>query len=147
MTVAFVGGGDLWCANAFYAYDEKLPGFVITSDQKTRHISMLTKRLDSSEDVLESAIERAEAGILAENEIVTGSIVLETEKIGLIRGLQFRARISRGDNSLVSRSRLLYLKRFPYAVLSGSDLWTLELIEAKFTDNRLGFGKKLIWKK
>ena len=37
-----------------------------------------------------------------------------------------------------------YLKRFPYARLMETTLWTLKLSFVKYTDNRLGFGKKLI---
>ena len=38
-----------------------------------------------------------------------------------------------------------YLKRFPFAILSNTKLWTIRLIGIKMTDNRLGFGKKLYW--
>ena len=39
------------------------------------------------------------------------------------------------------------LKKFPYAVLMKTTLWILEIEYIKMTDNRLGFGKKLIWEK
>ena len=79
------------------------------------------------------------------NNIVSGTVALETETIGMIRGLQFKANIIKCSDSLLDKNRLLYLKRFPYAILKGGDLWELEIIELKFTDNRLGFGKKLHW--
>jgi len=123
LTLSVTDGDDLWCSHAFYAYIEEEQTFVITSEEKTRHIGLLSKNPD----------------------LVAGAICLETETIGLIRGLQFRAISSKCDDNLINRYRLRYLKRFPYAILKGGDLWLLKLTEAKLTDNRLGFGKKLLW--
>ena len=39
------------------------------------------------------------------------------------------------------------LKRFPYAVVAPLELWHLEADMLKYTDNTLGFGKKLIWQR
>lgn len=123
LTLATANEGAVWCCNAFYAFDEKESALIITSEKTTRHVAM---------------------ALLSPN--VAGSIVLETETIGLIRGLQFTASIEQCPSSLTNRHRLIYLKRFPYAVLSGSDLWILKLSELKYTDNRLGFGKKIYCK-
>jgi uncharacterized protein len=35
--------------------------------------------------------------------------------------------------------------RFPVAALMDTRLWIVRLTFIKMTDNRLGFGKKLIW--
>jgi len=123
LTLAVTDGGDIWCSHAFYVFIEDEQAFVITSDDKTRHIGILNKNPD----------------------LVAGAVCLETETIGLIRGLQFRAVSSKCDDSLMNRYRMKYLMRFPYAVLKSGDLWILRLTEAKLTDNRLGFGKKLLW--
>ncbi len=116
--------GDLWCANAFYVFDEQEEGFIITSEEKTHH-----------------------AQLFLENPVVTGSVVLETEEIGIIRGLQFTGTVRRCDGGLFDRCRLKYLRRFPYAVFKGGEVWLITLDRAKYTDNRLGFGKKLLWKR
>lgn len=121
LTLAVTDGDDLWCANAFYALNEKDNTLIITSEEKTRHIEIALR-----------------------DGRIAGSIVLETETIGMIRGLQWKGRIVRGDNSITSHHRLTYLKRFPYAILSGADLWVIRFDELKYTDNRLGFGKKII---
>jgi len=123
LTLAVSDRSDIWCSHAFYTFVEEELLFVITSDDKTRHISLINKNPG----------------------FVAGAICLETETIGLIRGLQFKAVAEKCDDSLTNRYRLKYLKRFPYAVLKGGELWTLRITEAKFTDNRLGFGKKLLW--
>ncbi len=39
------------------------------------------------------------------------------------------------------------MKRYPFAILMKTQLWVVDLDFIKLTDNRLGFGKKLIWKK
>ena len=38
-----------------------------------------------------------------------------------------------------------YYARFPYAKIMRPTLWRLEPSWMKLTDNRLGFGKKLVW--
>ncbi|MBR6869944.1 MAG: pyridoxamine 5'-phosphate oxidase family protein [Bacteroidales bacterium] len=130
MTVACAAPGaapdlpQLWCANAFYVFDEKEEGFIITSEAKTWH-----------------------ARLFLENSQVTGSIVLETEEIGKIRGLQFAGTVRRCDGGLFDRCRLKYLKRFPYAVFKGGEVWLILPDRMKYTDNRLGFGKKLLWQR
>jgi len=124
LTLAVASNSDLWCSHAFYEFLEDELLFIITSEEKTRHIQ-IAKASDSG--------------------MVAGAIALETEKIGLIRGLQFKAQIVKSDDSILGKYKLKYLSRFPYAILKGGDLWLLKITEAKYTDNRLGFGKKLNW--
>ena len=120
MTVAVSAADDIWCSHAFYVFLEDENAFLIISEEKTRHIKIARK-----------------------NPVVSGGVALETKKIGEIRGLQFKAIMEQCDDSIFGKYKLSYLKRFPYAILKGGDLWLLRITEAKFTDNRLGFGKKL----
>lgn len=113
-----------WCANCFYTYLEEENALVFTSDEETRHLQ---------EALL--------------NRHVAGSIVLETETIGKIQGVQFEGLLIKPEESEKSKFKIAYLKRFPYAIVSNSPIWAIGLTHIKFTDNRLGFGKKLIWKK
>lgn len=135
LTVACVAAGaatgeagspasEPWCANAFYVFDAEEEGFIITSEEKTRH-----------------------AQLFLENPKVAGTVVLETEEVGKIRGLQFTGTVRRCDGGLFDRCRLKYLKRFPYAVFKGGEVWFIRLDTLKYTDNRLGFGKKLLWRR
>lgn len=125
LTVACTSNdGAPWCANAFYVFDSQEEGFIITSEAETLHARMFT-----------------------ENPRVAGSVVLETEEIGKIRGLQFTGEVRRCDGGLFDRCRLKYLKRFPYAVFKGGEVWLIAVDRLKYTDNRLGFGKKLHWQK
>lgn len=125
LTMASASKSDIWCANAFYVYVEEENLLVITSDIKTRHIQV--------------AIDSVKEGLYP---VVAGSIVLETETIGKIQGVQFTASLVKIEDTF-SNYKYLYLKRFPYAILKGGELWVLKFRELKFTDNRLGFGKKI----
>lgn len=122
LTLATCAGNNPWCANCFYVYLEEENCFVFTSDDATKHV----------QDVLI-------------NSRVAGSVVLETSVIGKIRGIQFRGKMEIPKNELAEKSKSAYLKRFPFAVLMKTSLWVVHLDYIKMTDNRLGFGKKLIW--
>ena len=122
LTFATCAGNNPWCANCFYVYLEEENCFVFTSDDATKHV----------QDVLI-------------NSRVAGSVVLETSVIGKIRGIQFRGKMEIPKNELAEKSKIAYLKRFPFAVLMKTSLWVIHVDYIKMTDNRLGFGKKLIW--
>ena len=122
LTLATAKENIPWCANCFYVYDDQENKLIFTSDETTRHI--------------------AEA--LFQNQ-VSGSVVLETKIPGKIQGIQFSGIISKPDEASLKSVRKKYLKRFPYARLMETTLWTVRLTHIKMTDNRLGFGTKLIW--
>jgi uncharacterized protein YhbP (UPF0306 family) len=124
LTLATKSENELWCANCFYAYLEEENCLIFTSDITTRHIT--------------EAIA---------NPLVAGSIVLETSVVGKIQGIQFQGILSKPENKNLEKVKKRYLHRFPIATLMDTTLWSLELTLIKMTDNRLGFGKKLIWKK
>ena len=79
------------------------------------------------------------------NPMIAGSVVLETLVVGRIRGIQFQGIVSEPEGEMLSKAKWAYLKKFPPAVLMNTHLWTVKLTLIKMTDNRLGFGKKLIW--
>ncbi len=124
LTLATSNENKPHACNCFYAFDIQDIVLICTSDTKTKHIS----------DVLK-------------NNFVAGSIVLETTKIGKIQGIQFYGYMFPAQNEKLEKYKKIYLKRFPFAVLKNSQLWYITLTYIKMTDNRLGFGKKLIWKK
>jgi uncharacterized protein len=123
LTVATTVNNEPWCANCFYVYlaDENL--FVFTTDKDTRHGQEFVK-----------------------NPVVAGAVALETRVIGKIRGVQFQGLVSEPEGDLVERANTAYLKRFPVALLMETHLWVVKPTILKMTDNRLGFGKKLIWR-
>jgi len=123
LTLATSFEEEPYCANCFYIYLEDTNQLVFTSDKETKHIK------DSAHNIM-----------------VGGSIVLETKTIGLIRGLQFQGYVSELTDDDYKKARRAYLSKFPYAILKKTALWAIDITFMKFTDNRLGFGKKIIWK-
>lgn len=122
LTLATCVENNPWCANCFYVYLEDENCFVFTSDDATKHV----------QDVMV-------------NSNVAGSVVLETSTVGKIQGIQLRGTMEIPKEELASKVKLAYLKKFPFAVLMKTSLWILKPGYIKMTDNRLGFGKKLIW--
>ena len=122
LTIATTVEDEPWCANCFYVYMEEENVLVFTTDHDTRHGKQFVK-----------------------NPKVGGSVVLETMAIGKIRGIQFQGIVSEPEGEMLSKAKWAYLKKFPPAVLMDTHLWIVNLTLIKMTDNRLGFGKKLIW--
>ena len=122
LTIATTAENEPWCANCFYVYLEEENALVFTTDADTRH----------GEEFLK-------------NPLVAGSVVLETIVIGKIQGIQFQGLVSEPEGDMLSKAKWAYLKRFPPAVLMDTHLWMVKLTLIKLTDNRLGFGEKLIW--
>lgn len=118
LTLATSGEGASYCSNAFYCYDAERNLLIFTSDMATHHAQQM-----------------------ARNPCVAASVVLETKVVGRVQGLQLCGKAERADEA----ARRAYLKRFPYAVLAELTLWAIAPDFMKFTDNTLGFGKKLIW--
>lgn len=124
LTLATCFEEEPYCANCFYVYLESENSLVFTSDYDTNHIKQASHNI-----------------------YVAGSIVLETDNIGKIQGVQFQGIISEPKGDLLTKARNEYLKRFPVAMLMKTTLWVVDLTFLKFTDNNLGFNKKLIWEK
>jgi len=53
--------------------------------------------------------------------------------------------VEKVSDGTLAMAKKIYYKRFPYAIGTQSTFWLLTLQYAKLTDNRLGFGKKIIW--
>jgi len=124
-TLAVTRNLQPWCATCFYVYDEESNLFIFTSEDDTRHIH----------DVVETG-----------NFLAAGAIALETKMIGKIRGIQFSGTMHKLEGAELKPAKKSYLERFPIARLSTLYLWGFRPDFIKLTDNRLGFGTKLIWK-
>ena len=113
---------ELWCANAFYYYDPERVAFYVMSEDKTRHAQMTGQQAK-----------------------VAGTVNGQPKTVALIRGVQFKGEIRRLDGEESDARRKLYTRRFPVAAALKAPVWEIRLDELKFTDNTLGFGKKLHW--
>lgn len=109
------------CASLFYAYAKEENVFIVASDETTEHMTNAMR-----------------------NPQVAGSIVLETKTVGKIQGVQFTGVIEPAHDAAASK---IYLEAFPYAKVMNPTLWRIVPLFMKLTDNRLGFGRKLVWEK
>lgn len=124
LTLATCVGNKPWCSNCFYIFLENEVGFVFTSGFDTRHIQEALA-----------------------NTHVSGSVVLESSILGKIQGVQFEGKLRILDTTLSNKAKIAYLKRFPMTAMMNSHLWFLEVTYLKLTDNRIGFDRRLDWKK
>jgi uncharacterized protein YhbP (UPF0306 family) len=124
LTLATSFDEEPYCANCFYVYMEEENSIVFTSDYDSKHIKQASHNI-----------------------YVAGSIVLETSVLGKIQGVQFQGIISEPKDEMFTKARNAYLTKFPIAMLMKTTLWIVDFTFLKFTDNNLGFGKKIIWEK
>jgi uncharacterized protein YhbP (UPF0306 family) len=121
-TLATAFDNKPYCCSCFYVYMEKENKFLVTSDKETRHIAEVMKQ-----------------------PYVSGAIALETNMVGKIRGIQFTGMMTEVKEEDAARMKKEYIRHFPVAVFADLLMWCIEPDFIKFTDNRLGFGKKMIW--
>lgn len=123
LALATSGAGQPWTASCYYAFDAAAGRFLIASDPATRH--------------LREALA---------NPRVAWAIHLETRIVGKVRGLQATGRLAALEGPDLEAAKAAYLRAFPVArMMPRLDLWALEPDHLKLTDNRLGFGTKLLW--
>ena len=113
-----------YCCNVFYVYDQLSNQLIFSTEIKTKH---------------------AQDFICNTN--VAGSIALETKEVSKIQGVQLLGTIKelKGEHLKIAKEQ--YIKAFSYAENMELYLWAMPLNFIKMTHNKLGFGKKLIWKK
>ena len=123
LTLATSINDQPYCSSCFYAYHKEDNVLIFTSEEETRH---------SKEALI--------------NDKISGTIYLDTRIVGKIQGIQFTGVIAPATGEILKKYKLRFIKKFPYAAASISKVWFIELNYIKMTDNRLGFGTKLVWK-
>ncbi len=114
-----------YCANCFYAFLHDNYFLVFKSNRNTMHIT----------------------NALVNNK-VAGTILPDISKIGIIKGIQFTGRlIVLADSEFLEKAKRNYYSQHPFALPMPGELWGVELHSIKMTDNKLGFGKKLLWER
>ena len=125
LTLAISHDNIPWCASIFYCYLPERNLFVFTSEPDTRHI----------QDFLACGHNQ-----------VAGTIDLETKVTGKIRGIQLQGTMSLLTGGELKLAKRKYIECFPIARFAKLHLWGVKPSLLKLTDNRLGFGKKLLWR-
>ncbi len=124
LTLSSCAGNQPYSCSCFYAYDKEHNIFVVKTHEDTRHTREIMQ-----------------------NGLVSLAIVLETDEIGKIQGLQATGKAIFHEGDTLKEATRTYLKRFPYAAMTMGKILVIEPDFLKLTDNRFGFGKKLIWDK
>ena len=124
LTFATCSNNIPYCANCFYAFDEENNFFVFKSNPETTHIRQ---------------------GL--ENNNIAGSIASDKLDRTKIQGIQFSGNFVEPKNELLNLLKTIYYKKYPFAMAFSGTIWAIELTSIKMTDNTLGFGKKIEWKK
>lgn len=125
MSMATVVGELPYCAPVFFVWDSSQECFILKSSSSTLHYS--------------SAVSSG---------AVAGSLLPDVIEIAHIRGLQFNGTCrTPADTDEDQRVRKLYYSRYPIGKLIDGDFLLIFPEKFKFTDNRLGFGKKVRWER
>ena len=124
LTLAVSENNQPYCANCFYSFAEKKNLLIFKSSVDTKHIIIAQK-----------------------NNQVAGTITPDSLDKTRIQGVQFTGKISQAKGDNLTTAKNSYYKKYPFAIAFAGELWTIELHSIKFTDNKLGFGKKLSWRK
>jgi len=119
MSLATSLNDEVSACSLFYAFDRDELSFIVASRDETLHIEHIKQ-----------------------NPNIAGNILLETQKIGKIQGVQFRGTMSELKDDKLKK---IYFSSFPYALALLPKLWQIKVRYFKMTDNKLGFGKKIIF--
>ena len=124
LTLATSQNDKPYCCNLFYVYDQVSNQLIFSTETKTKH----------AQDFIT-------------NTNVAGSVALETNEVSKIQGVQLLGTIFELKGERLKIAKEQYIKAFSYAENMELYLWAMPLNFIKMTHNKLGFGKKLIWKK
>ncbi|MEI6816933.1 MAG: pyridoxamine 5'-phosphate oxidase family protein [Bacteroidota bacterium] len=123
LTLATVNDNEPYCCSLYYAFMDTHEMLVFMSNDETKHMT----------DV-------------KHNNHVAGAIALESS-VAKVQGIQFQGMVEVLDGKLLVEAKNAYQKKFPMAKLMSGTVYGIALHKMKMTDNTLGFGKKLHWKK
>lgn len=125
MTLSVIFEASSWSANCFYVLDDENMNLIFVSEQSTKHA----------------------LGFI-DNPIVSGTISKSTNRISLIKGIQFLGKVEKLINLELENGRKKFLNKFPLAILNDDiTFWKLGLNYIKMTDNKIFFGSKTYWQR
>ncbi|RAX55161.1 hypothetical protein CCY99_00230 [Helicobacter sp. 16-1353] len=112
------GNYEIYCASCYYAFDVANLSLIIKSDIETKHIKL--------------AMINPNIGII---------IAKDSKNLGLLKGVQIKAIFKKAQKNQAN----LYYKSFPFATFGVGEIFSLDIVWAKYTDNKLLLSKKLIY--
>lgn len=116
--------GSPYCFSFFYSFDEQGMMLYYKSSDETKHSEILYK-----------------------NQNTAGTILPDKLNFLAIKGIQFEGEVLGPKHPEAKNASSHYHKKHPMALAMPGDIWSIRLNRIKFTDNSLGFGKKLLWER
>ena len=111
------------CFNCFYSFLEEEGCIIFKSSEGAKHIKML-----------------------AENNLVAGTIISSEISMTKIEGVQFDGVIVEKNNMILKATKSYYL-RYPFAIAVPGKIWVIELRTLKYTNTTNGIKHKENWEK
>ena len=120
LALSVVENDEVYSASCYYAFDEECISLVFKSQKESKHIQL--------------ALVNPKVGVI---------IAQDAKKIGLLQGVQIKALFKRASTP----QEKLYYQKFPFAKLGEGEVFALEILWTKYTDNKLLLKEKLTFKK
>lgn len=100
-------------------------------------------------DVLyfKSSMDAYHSSLLANNPIVAGTILPDKLNKLITRGIQLQGEILQQFHPMAKDALMWYHKKHLMALAMKGEVFTIRIDNIKMTDSKLGFGKKLNWKR
>ena len=76
--------------------------------------------------------------------MVSGTILPEKIDIAKLQGIQFRGN-TLDETEITPEIENAYYRKYPFGRVIGGYVWAVKIMNMKFTDNTLVFGKKSHW--
>jgi uncharacterized protein YhbP (UPF0306 family) len=92
-----------------------------------------------------SPVDAHHSKIIVTNPLVAGTMLPDKLNKLHVKGMQFEGTVLPLDHPLTKNAAAYYYKKNPVAVAMPGEIRTIQINSLKFTDSRLGFGKKLTW--
>lgn len=94
-----------------------------------------------------SSTEAFHSALLAKNPIIAGTIMPNKVSQLVTRGIQLQGEMLPQQHPLTKDAYAQYHKKFAVALAIKGEVFTIQVNEIKMTDSKLGFGKKIYWKR
>ncbi len=124
MSLATRYGDGTWSANLFYVFDFQRNRLIFTSSAESLHIVQGQRYAEVS------------CAIVGRSRVV--SRLRGAQIVGVLRSTQNR-------DEEFKYCKQVFSKRFPLYSTKLKEMWYVEIRSVKYTDNRLGFGTKIIF--
>ena len=118
------GQAKPYCFSCFYVFNEAEGLFYFKSSVNSQH-----------------------SALLKINPFIAGTVLPDKLNNLVIKGIQFTGIVLDAEQPLTKGATSKYLAQHPIASAIPGEIWVIRIDEIKMTDQTLGFGKKITWKR